>query len=406
MLVSIFMMHRSERLTSADVSNAWIAGHSATLHRPLRIAVLTAHIFAVSGRKASLHFVADEWARLGHSVHFCSVGLSWLSRWSGRSREMPLPEEQRNRFATMSPGLEAGAYVPPVHAFSMSRRALDPVSTLLFRIYGSRLPAFMARPIANADLIVVEGGTPLAFLPLLRRLNPGARLLYFCRDLLATVGASSYLLSMERSWTPRFDSICVPSRRLGTLLPPGGKVHYVPQAIDRTLFDAEMPSPYEPGTLNIISIGNMLFDYEAVAALARGVPQARLHLFGVKWTGELPANLTIYGERGFRDIVPYIKHADIGLAAYRSDEREDYLAESSLKLLQYGYCGLPALLPENLPVDRGNEIRYRRNADNDWAALVEAAVALKRSKNLKIDAMTWQEVALASLATLPDFTMR
>lgn len=393
-------------MTPADELNASIGARETPEHRPLRIAVLTAHTFAEGGRLASVHFVSREWARLGHDVHFCSIGLSWLTRWSGRSREVHVPADQRNRFATIGPGLKAGAYVPPVHGFSTSRRAFDPISTLLFRLYSSWLPAFMSGPIASADVIVVETGTALAFLPLLKRLNPRAMLLYFCREQLATIGASSYLVKMEQAWIPQFDSICVHARRLGAALTPGGKVHFVPQAIDRALFDAETPSPYEPGTINIVSVGDMLFDHKTVAELAHGAPQARLHLFGVKWWGDLPGNITVYGERSFSDTVPYIKHADIGLAAYRLNEREDYLAESSLKLLQYAYCGLPALLPDSLPVNRGNEIRYVRNGENDWVALVEAAVELKRSKSLKIDAMTWREAAIAYLATLPDIRAR
>ncbi|MEN9895929.1 MAG: hypothetical protein RIR97_1781, partial [Pseudomonadota bacterium] len=57
-------------------------------------------------------------------------------------------------------------------------------------------------------------------------------------------------------------------------------------------------------------------------------------------------------------------------------------------------------------VNRGNEIRYRRNGDNDWQNLVKNALELKRSGNLKTDVMTWREVAINCLATLDPIKQR
>ncbi|QLF68415.1 polysaccharide biosynthesis protein GumK [Peteryoungia desertarenae] len=367
---------------------------------PLKIVVLTAHVFADGGRKASVHFVAQEWARLGHQVHFATLGLSQLSRWTRRSRFETLPLAQRNAFVEVQGNLFAGAYLPAVHAFSTSRAFAQPFTGLVFRLYASRLPDFMASSIRDADVVVVEGGTPLAFLPLVRRLNKRAKLLYFCRDLLSTVGASQHLLDIEVQWMARFDSVCVPSRKLGEMLPPGGRVHFVPQGIDRQLFDRAEQSPYAQGTINIVSIGDMLFDHEATRELAKSAPDVQFHLFGLNWSEDVPSNVKVYGERGFAEIVPFVRHADIGLAAYRADGREDYLAESSLKLLQYSYCGLPIILPANLPVNRGNEIRYQRGQQNDWAGLVKTALELKQKHDLRVSAMTWCDVAEASLATV------
>lgn len=377
-----------------------IEGKEGTRFAPLKIVILTAHVFAEGGRKASVHFVAQEWAKSGHRVHFATVGLSLLSRWTRRSRFDTLPQEQKNGFIELQPRLFAGAHLPLLHAFSASRPFLQPAISLLFRLYAARLPRFMADTIADADLVVVEGGTPLAFLPLIHELNPKAKLLYFCRDLLSTVGASSHLLDIEADWIGRFDSICVPSQKLGAMLPPGGRVHFVPQAIDRALFDAAEQSPYPEGSTNVVSIGDMLFDHDATRALAHAAPHVVFHLFGVNWQENVPANVRVYGERGFADIVPYVRHADIGLAAYRADGREDYLAESSLKLLQYSYCGLPIILPSSLPINRGNEIRYNREGETDWGGLINAAIDLKRTKDLRVSALTWREVATECLSSV------
>ena len=365
-----------------------------------KIVILTSHVFLDGFRKASIHFVARNWAAAGAEVFFTTVGHSGLSRFKQRDRLEALRRAQDNRYEQVGPLLHAGAYLPPVHAFSTSNPLVNALAKPLFALYGRYLPDFVAEKIRDADLVVVESGTPIIFVPLVRRLNPQAKLLYFCRDLLHSVGAAPYLSEVERRVIGLFDSVCVPSRRLGEMLPPGGKVNFVPQGIEGGVFDRAEVSPYAEGSRNAVAVGDMLFDQLSVEQMAAAAPEVTFHLFGIKWRGEAPANVNMHGEQAFETLAAYIRHADIGLAPYRVNSDEVYLAESSLKLLQYGYCLLPVVLPDIIPVSRGNEITYALGETNDWRAIIDTALAWPHQRSYRLGILTWEDVARRTLATV------
>jgi len=368
--------------------------------QPRTIVILTSHVFLEGYRKASIHFVARAWAAAGHTVYFTTVGHSALSRFKQKSRLEALRKDQDNRYAEIENRLHAGAYLPLLHAFSTRRKLFNRLAVPLFKLYSSYLPRFVAQKIRDADLVVLESGTPIAFFDLVQRLNPSAKTLYFCRDLLHSVGASSYLSALERKAIAGFDSVCVPSRHLGTLLPPGGRVNFVPQGVDGEVFDQADVSPYEKGSRNAIVVGDMLFDHSSVTAMAAAAPNVTFHLFGIKWPGPVPANVKIHGEHDFKGLAAYMRHADIGLAPYKVTKDEVYLAESSLKLLQYAYCLLPVVLPDLIPVSRGNEVTYRLGQTDDWGTVIDTALKMPREPAYRTGIESWSEVAQRTLATV------
>ncbi len=365
-----------------------------------RIVVLTSHVFLPGFRKASVHFVAENWAAMGHEVSFITVGHSGLTFFKQRTRFEALRAQQANRLVTVAPRLQAGAYLPPLHAFSARNALANRLLKPFFRLYGSHLPDFAREAVEKADLVVLESGTALVFFDLVRRLNPTAKTLYFCRDLLHSIGTAPLLQETERARIGAFDAVCVPSRRLGEMLPPGGRVTMVPQGVNTALFDAAAQSPYPPGTHNAVAVGDMLFDRPAVTAMAEAAPHVTFHLFGISWPGEPPANVKLHGEQAFETIVAYIRHADMGLAPYRMTEREVYLAESSLKLLQYAYCRLPVLLPDTIPAARGNEITYTPGQPTDWAAKIAEALAMPHDARFAEGILTWRGIAADTLKTV------
>ncbi|QND47642.1 polysaccharide biosynthesis protein GumK [Rhizobium lusitanum] len=362
-----------------------------------KIVILTSHVFLRGYRKASVHFVASRWAEQGHDVHFLTIGHSRLTLLKDRARFRAMSERQANRFETVAPNLRAGAYLPPLHAFSSGNRILNAANGMLFRLYGNYLPRFARSTLAAADLVVIESGSALAFFDYIKKLNPGARTLYFCRDLLRSVGAAPVLQDMQAAAIGRFGTVCVPSERLGALLPYGGRVRVIPQGVDAVLLDRVQPSPYPPGSRNAVSIGNMLFDETTVAAMAAAAPDVIFHVFGADWRGSAPPNITVYGERDFESIVPFLQHADFGIAPYRLTRDEIYLAESSLKLAQYSYCGLPILLPDLIPFTRANAIAYRLDGETAWREKIDMALAMQRSPAFREGILTWDDVARQTL---------
>lgn len=362
-----------------------------------KIVILTSHVFLRGYRKASVHFVASRWAEQGHDVHFLTIGHSWLTLLKDRPRFRALSERQANRFEMVAPNLRAGAYLPPLHAFSSGNRILNTANEMLFRLYGNYLPRFTRSALAVADLVVIESGSALAFFDYAKRLNPKARTLYFCRDLLRSVGAAPVLQDIQAAAIGRFDTVCVPSERLGVLLPAGGHVRVIPQGVDAALLGREQTSPYIPGSRNAVSIGNMLFDEVTVAAMAAAAPDINFHIFGAHWRGSAPSNVTVYGERAFESIVPFLQHADFGIAPYRLTRDEVYLAESSLKLAQYSYCGLPILLPDLIPFTRANAVAYRLDGETAWREKIDMALAMQRSPAFSEGILTWDDVARQTL---------
>jgi 2-beta-glucuronyltransferase len=358
-----------------------------------KIVILTSHVFLRGYRKASIHFVARKWAERGHQVRFVTIGHSWLTYLKDRPRFEALRHAQANRFETVEPNLEAGAYLPPLHAFSSNNPLLNRLNEYGFHLYGAYLPPFARRAVTEADLVVIESGSALSFFDHVKALNPRARTLYFCRDLLRSVGAAPVLQRMQNKAIDRFDVICVPSQRLGAMLPEGGKIRFIPQGVDTALFDRDYASPYQPGSRNAVSVGNMLFDQAAMDRMVAAAPDVTFHIFGAVWRGSPAPNIVVYGERDFESIVPYIRHADIGLAPYRLTPDEVYLAESSLKLSQYSYCRLPILLPDLIPYARPNGVAYRLDGETDWRGRIEAALLMPHSPGFSEGILTWSDVA-------------
>ena len=370
--------------------------------RQQKILIFTSHVFLPGYRKASIHFIAQRWARQGHDVRVATVGYSWLSTLKDGAKFKELKARQYNRFETIEPNLRVGARVSLIHPFSSRRKALNLLNRPAFRLYGGTLPTALHSALLEADVVVIDSGTALSLFDYVKRHNPEARTLYFCRDLLKSVGAAPILQEIEQQAIARFDAVCVPSRRLADQLPAGGHVHVIPQGVDGALFDAAHASPYPAGSANAVSVGDMLFDEPAVAAAAMAAPEVTFHIFGAAWHGDLPPNVLLYGECDFAAIVPYIVHADIGIAPYRLTEAEVYLAESSLKLAQYSYCGLPILLPDAVPFDRPHAIGYRQDGEEHWREKIDAALAMGRSDTARQGILSWDEVAGLTLAVVVD----
>ncbi|EFO28586.1 UDP-GlcA beta-glucuronosyltransferase, putative, gt70A [Roseibium sp. TrichSKD4] len=369
-------------------------------HTPLRIAFLSAHVFLNGFRKTSVHFVAEEFAKLGHTVHFTTISYSMMSRLKGDARYSALKSHQNNRYIEVSEGLYAGAYLPAVHPFSSTLPIPAFIEEAAFRAYGNSIPDFMSEQIQAADIVFLESGTAIAFAKKVKELNPRAKLVYFCRDRLATVGAAPSLVRLEKELSNAADLIIVPSQFIGHQFEQSNKVHFVPQGVDKVAFDASVTSPYKTGTLNAIMVGDMLFNANAVASFAKVSPHVDFHLFGTKWAGPKFANLIDHGEASFSDIVPFVKHANIALAPYKPDPQAAYLAESSLKLKQFAYCQLPILIPSEIPIHRGNEVHYDLSNSTPLADVLNRALDLKFQNTWSDGILDWAGVAERTLAPL------
>jgi len=367
----------------------------------MKFLFLSAHAFVTSTRKTSVHFVSEALAERGHSVAMVSVGYSLLTRLKNPDLYKQLAAEQKNRFVERSPRYRTACYLAPLHPFSSKRRWLDRCMSGVFQLYGSVLPRFMRDEVEAADVVFLESGTGICFFDAIRRANPNARIVYFRRDRLDSVGASNYLVTLEQRLARDCDLVLINARRMADDLPSDINLAFAPQGIDTAVFDRCTVSPYPNGSRNAVAVGNMLFDGAAVSAMARQAPDVSFHLFGSGMTGDYPPNVKVYGEQPFDALAPYIQFADFGIAPYRMTEKQLYLAQSSLKLQQYSYCLLPIVAPDLLAGARDNVIPYDQSGKEDWRDVVHKALAADRDPAWRDGILSWDEVAAQTEAVLP-----
>jgi len=137
----------------------------------------------------------------------------------------------------------------------------------------------------------------------------------------------------------------------------------------------------------------MLFDASVFQLAAANFPQMSFHVIGCGAHFEAPRNVHIHDEMPFERTLAFVKHAKIGIAAYAPVAGADYLAESSLKLAQFDYCGLPSVCPDfavgsskaRVGYEPGNEASITRAVVN---ALAKVGRVRKRSFP------SWEDVAL------------
>ncbi|MEN2785585.1 hypothetical protein ACFOKI_11770 [Sphingomonas qilianensis] len=371
----------------------------------MRFLIGTAHFFAPTYRDAGMHRFAKALAAKGHHVDFITMGQSRLKQ--------AMKRETRAYVAAADAAAAAGVNPPNIHAH-VHRELVHPPSgsaqierltAPLNRVYGRRPDAVLTAAAMAADVVILECGYALYWYEAIRRLNPDARYLAFYNDRLDLVGFRPEVLALADRLLPEFDLVRTNAERLLDYLPAAAKGLYVPQGVDKEKIRFDSPSPYAPGTRNIVSVGNMLFDDGAVRAIAAAAAPANgfVHVIGAAMA-DPPANVIVHGELPFERTLPFMVHADVGLAPYRPVEGADYLVQSSLKIQQYSYCGLPILLSQGLGLEAANFIHYDVAAPGGVEAPVAQALATPRDRTFGAKLLDWGEVGdvlLGAIASLP-----
>ena len=350
---------------------------------PVRVLILSRHDYRTK-RKASAHFLAKALVEQGHEVRFFSVGYSWLSRLRSDSRAFL--DSRSNRWETVD-GVQAYLWRGSWHAMRMPL-VRDRMGYLYDMWARSRCDA-LDEAAATADVIIVESGIAPALIPRVRAAAPNARLIYRAADLLSTAGVHPRVQEILEQSDDDVDLVVVVAH---AMLPHFDQFRapkiVLRHGVDREQICAATESPY-PGSRNIVSVGAMLFDPKPVSIAAERWPDWTFHLIGVP-TSSFPDNVVQHPEMPFSSTLPYLRHADIGLAAYQKEAQSDYLAESSLKLLQFGAIGLPAVCPQ-FAVEPGS-LRFGYDPE-DPATIVNAMERAANSPRAVSHVRSWSEVA-------------
>jgi 2-beta-glucuronyltransferase len=361
----------------------------------MKISLLTVHD-ATSSRKVDFHFWADVFAARGYDVDFITLGLSPFTflKQGGRSYKPPF-----NRWLTIDFNVRKFLWCPLFHPFKLANAVLDKMTWPLFSLYSKFMPAILLNGISNTDIFIVENGAGLMLIPELSRRFPKAKFVYTVCDRLETLGYHPIILQGEKEALKHIDLVRVPAEAMIADYSSHPNVHYISHGLDKNLFDKKKPNPYK-WEKNAVSVGDMLFDGETIAILARNFPDWIFHLFGKKATlPESFSNVITYGEMCFADTVAYIQHASIGIAPYKPAPSIDYISQSSMKMIQYTYCRLPIIAP-NFAAGRAHVQSYNRSDAATIITAMERAIAFDRDTIDSSSVMDWESTVDVMLDAL------
>ncbi|MDJ0950187.1 MAG: glucuronosyltransferase [Alphaproteobacteria bacterium] len=327
------------------------------------VVFVSAH-YLKSKRNAGFHWLADAFELRGWNVVFLCVGFSRLSRLGGVQRLEEVPEQELNQLHIVRGHVTSFVWYPWWHPMNLHNRALNRLMRPVYRRFGrnniNKLSPLIPY-ITGADLFVFEGGPGLLLFDYFKEKNGSARYTYRVSDDVRVVPFHPIIGDQEDRIATDFDLISVPSARMLGKFARCRNVVHLPHGLNTRPFDVSRDSPYrDRGKVNAVSIGSTLFDADFFDIAAELFPEIDFHVIG--YSRELPdrRNLFRYGEMPFKEMVPYVKFADIGVAAYTYREGAEYLADSSNKIAQYTYCRLPLVAPDFLKAeDRGNLFSYR-----------------------------------------------
>jgi 2-beta-glucuronyltransferase len=358
--------------------------------------VLVSYHYLESKLRAGFHHLAEAYWELGWDVVFVTAPVSPLSRLVRDPRLAYPLRSEANRAKVVRERLTSYVLYSCVHPANLRLRLLNRLTgRWLVRSYRcSRLGA-LAPELATADLVVFESTSAIVLAPVVRRVSPQARLVYRVSDDLEILRVHPAVVEAEREALPLFDYVSAPNRYSARRLGAVREVDYQPHAIAKDLFGRECPSPFGGG-VNAVWVGRAALDCDFVAAAADLRPGWRFHLIGPLAKSVVRPNVVWYGELPYERTIPYLKHADVGVAAYgpAKGTLPAYWADS-LKIVQYAYCGLPIVAPTPLRSERPHVFYYEPgDAASIDAALRDALAAGKRPE-LGHAVPSWHELATA-----------
>jgi 2-beta-glucuronyltransferase len=332
-------------------------------------------------RRGSIQAIARALSRKGYQTRFLSIRFSPASLLKRDPRSFLWA---RANCYEVFDSLECYLWRTPFHPFAGGEAAHD--------LYARWPNADVDAMLGDADVVIVESGLGIALLPRIRSLNGRAVLIYRGSDALDTIGAHPHLQTLLERYRDLVDHYVLLARPIARQFGwAREKTFFVGPAIDPSDYADAGENPYR--TLGVpahapvaVSVGSMLFDasfFELAAPVRRDMTFVVIGC-GRKLTPQ--PNVIVIPETSFKQTIPYLRHASVGLAPYLPAASSNYLAESSLKLTQYAYLGLPAVCPHFAVGGRSDRFGYAPgDASEIEAALKSALGAPAKAKEPILD---------------------
>lgn len=355
-----------------------------------RILIVSGQHFASQPRQVDLHFIADALNRRGIHVDFMSSRLSHLSKLAKDERWDFAKTRKLNCWTALHGFKDEFIWFELVHPANLKAGLLNHMSSLFFRYEGKFLPRAVRSRLLSYSDILIESGSALLLLPEIRRAAPQARIIYHAADRLQTIGAHPLARKILRDNARDIDMVHIVAEALHDEVPAGANIVCLRHGLAKEEFD-RAPAPYSQGN-NAISVGDMLFDANAIEVMAEANTDWTFHLFGRRARiGKSLSNVVEHGERPFEEIAAYIRHADIGLAPYQGGRDADYISQSSMKMIQYSYVRLPIVAPRFAAAGRDHVLGYEPTSDSSIREAFAGAIHFDR-RSIDVSAiLTWDE---------------
>ena len=355
----------------------------------MSILFVTAHDLR-SKRKANVHFITEELSRR-FPVRVFSAGFSYLSRIRARDPRLGL-EHCANRIERAG-NTESFLWFTPVHPGNAGFGGNGGLGRKAFGLYEQFAPAVLWRWAAEATLIFIESGIGLAFVKKLRKAAPDAKIIYIASDDLETIGVHSVLRDALRETSHLIDGYRLPARALLKSMPDPAKCFYVPHGVDVKRFEELGADPYQTSEgPKAVSVGSMLFDADFFWRAVDIMPAAQIHVIGSGIPkNKLPPSVQYHPEMPFSDTLAFLQHASFGIAAYGGNKLPYYIAESSMKLMQYDYLGLPSLCPD-VAVGEFGELRCGYEPGNTTSIVKALSRVMTTPRGRRREFLTWADV--------------
>lgn len=359
-----------------------------------KVVFLSAYHDYRTAKRASIHQVARATANLGHDVSFVSMRFSHLSKWKGDSR---LALADRSNRIELADGIKCYLWRTLLHPFASNNGILNAAMGTLFKLYAQTPNQTVDRFLSTADYVIIESSVAAIFVRRIHRLNPRAHIIYYATDLLDTVGAHPFIQRQLEKDGALIGHVSMRSPRMMNDFKWAESRRYRAEfGVDVSEFSEVGHTPYR-NEINVVSVGSMLFDASFFDAVAPAFPDIIFHVIGCGMNFVPPKNVILYDEMRFRDTLAYLKYATVGVAPYRPAPGTEYLADSSLKLAQFEYFGLPAVCPDFAVGTNKTRCGYRVNDKESICMALSRALEMV-GKVPPRQFQTWEDVAARVLA--------
>ncbi len=354
-----------------------------------RVVFLSAFQDYRTKKRASVQQVADGARDLGYDVWFLSTRYSRLSHRTGDSR---LFLDRAANAVEKVNGINCLLWKTPLHPFASKYSALNTVMGWLFKPYSAWPSKIFDSIIKSADYIVIESSVAAIFLPRIKRHSPRGRIIYYATDRLDTVGTHPVVQRQLVANAAMIHHASLRSPRMAADFSWAADRLYLAEfGIHLEDFAEVGPSPYN-GRLAVVSVGSMLFDRRFFETIPPLFPDIDFHVIGCGERFSGAPNLHIHEEMAFKDTLPFVKHAAVGVAPYRPAPGVEYLADSSLKLAQYELFGLPAICPDFAVGDIVSRSGYIPGDVESMRTAMTSALSMTGTITPR-NFLTWKEVA-------------